>query len=115
VNNLLLVVGLPAAAYVWARFDFPIPGARISRRTSRHLLAAAGYAIILIAVAYVIGDGVGGRTQVAKSPHTIYAYRDRQPTHFWGQLSLDLAAGLAVGVPFVVLARRRSPLDVRDP
>jgi hypothetical protein len=125
MNNILLALAIVSAAAVWRHFDFWIPRAvPVSLQTRRRALVAAGCGVLLLAGGFSVGDIIGGRTQVARTP-VQYATRLTgaaahhhdlaNPALFWRQVALQIAGALFVGGSLLALSRVQSGTPQRSP
>jgi len=122
MGDSLLINTLPGAlvigvgAYAWYRSGFRTPKLlRLSLQTSRRLLAAFGWFILLgISIKSVGGGFFGdGRVQIAQNGR-MYAYRSREPLLFWGEIAGEIALIGGLGALLVNLARHRQPPAAND-
>jgi hypothetical protein len=107
-NNLMLPPLIVGAAYVWYRTGFPRPA--IWRRlgwSPEATLVAAGSLIILVLVAYSIGELWLGAVQVSRDLTVdYYVYRTENSFVYWSQLALQLTLGFATGGALIALGRQ---------
>jgi hypothetical protein len=107
-NNLLLPPLITGAAYIWYRTGYPRPA--IFRRlgwSPEAALVAAGSLIILVLIAYSIGELWLGAVQISRDPTVdYYVYRTENAVIYWSQLALQLALGLVTGGALIALGRR---------
>jgi hypothetical protein len=121
VANILLAASLIGFALFWRRTGFWLPGwfsVALSART--RLLLLAGWLIVVLTTGFSLGDILGGRTQVSKSP-VRYATRlhggdahvhDLADTQlFWRQVVLQSFVGLVVGIALIRLSSARSTVQ----
>jgi hypothetical protein len=121
MGDSLLINTLPGAlvigvgAYAWYRSGFRTPSLlRLSLQTSRRLLAAFGWLILVgISIRSVGGFFGDGRVQIAQNGH-MYAYRSREPLLFWGEIAGEMLLIGGLGALLVNLARRRLAPSVND-
>lgn len=107
LHNLLLALALIVAAWYWQRMSFRTPKfLKIQEHTARWLLRTAGWVLIVWIIATSLAAIPGGRIQIAKEGR-IYAWREREPAHFWSEFVLRILVVGSLGVASIVLANRR--------
>ena len=107
VENLPLAIAIAVGVYAWYRKDFQTPRAvRITSRTTRRLVVAFGWTLVIAIIVKSIGGPFGdGRVAIAKSGQ-MYAYRAREPLLFWGQIAGELLLVGGIGALLILLGRR---------
>lgn len=117
MNNLALALVIVVASTAWARSDFWLPRiVPLSREARRRVLFLTGLVVILVASAFALGDVIGGRAQIARSP-VRYATRLSgpaahhhdlaDPAAFWRQVLLEAGVGCGVGAALLAASRHR--------
>lgn len=118
--NILLAAALVGLAVAWRRTRFWLPGqVALPLLWRTRLLSLAGWSVIVLVMGFSLGDVLGGRTQVSRSP-VRYATRLRAAdahVHdladakvFWRQVILQSSVGLLVGMAFIRLSAAPSPV-----
>ena len=107
LENLPLAIAITVGAYAWYRRGFWTPKAlRITAHTTRRLVVAFGWTLIVAIILKSIGGLFGdGRVAIAKSGQ-MYAHRTREPLLFWGEIAGELLLVGGTGALFVILGRR---------
>ena len=107
INMLPGAFAIGIGAYAWFRSGFWTPKVlRVSVQTSRRLLVAFGWVILVGIFIKSVGGLFGdGRVQIAQSGH-IYAHRTREPLLFWGEIAGELLLVGGLGAILVMLGRR---------
>lgn len=112
--NLLLAASLVGLAVAWRRTSFWLPGpVALPLPWRTRLLSVAGWLVIVLVTGFSLGDVLGGRTQISRSP-VRYATRLRAADahvhdlpdagSFWRQVALQSSVGLLVGIAFIRLS-----------
>lgn len=104
---LLVLIGLPAYAYWWARRPPRLPdlGQRADRGPRAGLVLAAGVLFSLTSALFAIGGILTGKVP-ALSKHNWYVDVKDMPALFWFTVSVWLAATLLFAAGAWVSARR---------
>jgi len=117
MNNIVLAVIIAAAAALWAHLDYWLPPkVRVSMLMRRRALLLIGIGVVVASAAFALGDVIGGRAQIARSP-VRYATRLTgpaahhhdlaDPVAFWRQVLLEAMIGIAVGSALIASSRWR--------
>lgn len=120
MNNIVLGLFLVGAAAMWRRSGYWLPASVPHGLVWRkRVLATGGFAIALLATGFAIGDAIAGRAQIARNP-VQYATRLSgsdahhhdlaDASHFWRQVLLEGAFGLAIGGSLIMLGRQSRPI-----
>jgi hypothetical protein len=109
VENLFLGVMIVVCAYAWYRIDFRTPAVmRLSASLPRRALVLCGWLMVIGITARSVGSLFGdGRVQIARTGQ-MYAYRTREPGHFWGEIAGDLLLVGGTGAVLIALGRRHA-------
>jgi hypothetical protein len=107
LENLPLAIAIALGACAWYRTGFRTPGAlRLSARTTRRIVIAFGWALVVAITIKSIGGFFGdGRVAIAKSGQ-MYAHRTRDPMLFWGQIAGEMLLVGGTGALLIFLGRR---------
>ncbi len=118
LNNILLAFAIIGSAFAWRQANFWLPRSiPLSVRARRWALRTAGVLVLLLVGGFGVGDAVGGRAQITRSP-VQYATRltgDAAHHHdladagaFWRQVAMELTGAILVGGLLIVLSRATS-------
>lgn len=112
--NLLLASCLVAVAAAWRYSGYWTPWSSAAASSRGRLLVIAGGLIALLTTGFSVGDLLGGRTQISKSP-VRYASRLRgaeahhhdllDSSRYWEQITLQTAVGWIVAGSLIFLGR----------
>lgn len=112
--NILLAVVVLAGAAAWRRSGYWAPWSPTVAPARGRLLLVAGGLVALLTTGYSLGDVLGGRTQISKTPvryatrlHGTDAHQHdlRDSTRYWQQILRQTGAGLIVASALVLLSR----------
>ena len=114
MENTLLALAIVCSAIAWRQLNFRLPRALpIPVRARRWALFTAGCAVLLLVGGFSVGDVIGGRAQVTRSP-VQYATRlsgDAAHHHdipdaglYWRQVAIQLTGAILVGGLLIALS-----------
>jgi hypothetical protein len=115
VQNAPLALAINIGALIWSRSEFRMPRALpVPSLLIRRLLIAFGWILIVAIVIRSVGGQFGdGRVAIASSGQ-MYAYREREPLLFWGQIVGELVLVGGTGAFLIILGRRPARVISND-
>ena len=107
VQNIPLALAINIGALIWYRRDFRMPRAfPVPLHTIRRLLVAFGWILVVAIVIRSIGGQFGDARVAIANSGQMYAYREREPLLFWGQIVGELVLVGGTGAFLIILGRR---------
>jgi phosphoribosylformylglycinamidine (FGAM) synthase-like amidotransferase family enzyme len=114
MGNVILALMVVSVATLWRRSGFWLPAfLPLSARHRRRTVLVAGTLVCVLVGGFSLGDVIGGRTQISRSP-VRYATRLSAPAAhhhdvadlglFWRQVLLQTGLAFAVGGALIALS-----------
>lgn len=114
MNNIWLALAIVGSAFVWRRANFWLPRTiPIPARARRSILRTAGLLVLLLVGGFAVGDAIGGRAQITRSPVQYATRLTGEAAHhhdlpdagvYWRQVAMELAGAILVGGILIVLS-----------
>jgi hypothetical protein len=120
MNNILLSIFLVGSAATWRRSGYWLPAlVSLDVAVRRRVLVLGGIAITLLATGFALGDAIGGRAQIARSPVQYATRLSGVAAHhhdvadaglYWRQVVFEAAFGVLIGGSLILLGRPSRPI-----